>query len=144
MLGTAVTAHWFWRATGSVVGNSSTEVWKPFSVEDSSSIEAAWEGNEQGPVAVEGSRWDVWVDARKKVPAYWNGDELSIRRASWFHSNSGGDGRWVPYEEEVAARMEKEWAAAITSGRWQCKVILEDGDWVMLHSPEVRVTHHQE
>ena len=45
-----MTAHWFYRTTSSV------EVWKPFSVEDSTAIEAAFERGGAGPVAVEGTR----------------------------------------------------------------------------------------
>jgi hypothetical protein len=43
----------------------------------------------------------------------------------------------VPYQEELAARLEQEYAQACRSGQWQCKVVFPSGDWVMLHSPEV-------
>ena len=49
-----VTAHWFYRTAASI------EVWKPFSVEDSTAIEAAYERGGSGTVAVEGTRF---VDA---------------------------------------------------------------------------------
>ena len=49
-----VTAHWFYRTAASI------EVWKPFSVEDSTAIEAAFERGGSGTVAVEGTRF---VDA---------------------------------------------------------------------------------
>ena len=45
--------------------------------------------------------------------------------------------RWLPYEEEVADRLEQEYQGAVATGQWQCKVVLTSGDWVMLHSPEV-------
>merc|ERR1719244_1725761 len=125
-----VTAHWFYRTASAV------EVWKPFSVEDSCSIEAAYEQGGADPVAVEGTRWDVHLSSRVKRPVYWTGADLEVRRASWFH-RSTAEGRWLPYEEEVADKLEQEYQGAVATGQWQCKVVLTSGDWVMLHSPEV-------
>jgi len=87
-------------------------------------------------VAVEGTRWDVHLSSRVKRPVYWTGADLEVRRASWFH-RSAAEGRWLPYEEEVADKLEQEYQGAVATGQWQCKVVLTSGDWVMLHSPEV-------
>jgi len=105
-------------------------------VEDSCSIEAAYEQGGADPVAVEGTRWDVHLSSRVKRPVYWTGADLEVRRASWFH-RSTAEGRWLPYEEEVADKLEQEYQGAVATGQWQCKVVLTSGDWVMLHSPEV-------
>merc|ERR1719244_1539315 len=125
-----VTAHWFYRTASAV------EVWKPFSVEDSCSIEAAYEQGGADPVAVEGTRWDVHLSSRVKRPVYWTGADLEVRRASWFH-RSTAEGRWLPYEEQLAARLEEEFLAAVRNSRWQTKVVLDNGEWVMFHSPQV-------
>merc|ERR1719244_5740 len=125
-----VTAHWFYRTASAV------EVWKPFSVEDSCSIEAAYEQGGADPVAVEGTRWDVHLSSRVKRPVYWTGADLEVRRASWFH-RSAAEGRWLPYEEQLAARLEEEFLAAVRNSRWQTKVVLDNGEWVMFHSPQV-------
>jgi len=85
---------------------------------------------------VDGSRYDVMINTREKVPAYWSGQSLPVRRCSWFHRSSP-EGRWIPYEEETADKLEREYRAASKEGRWQCKVVFDSGEWVMLHSPEV-------
>eukprot|EP00092_Neocalanus_flemingeri_P040429 GFUD01044030.1.p1 GENE.GFUD01044030.1~~GFUD01044030.1.p1 ORF type:complete len:1043 (-),score=301.73 GFUD01044030.1:134-3262(-) len=127
----SVTAHWFFKL------DSQQEVWKPFSVEDSTAIESAYErGSTSQAIPVDGTRYDVMIDRRVKVPVYWPGKELAIRRCSWFHRSSA-EGRWIPYEEEVADKLELEYQAACREGRWQCKVVFDSGEWVMLHSPEV-------
>eukprot|EP00090_Calanus_glacialis_P024326 TRINITY_DN37779_c0_g1_i1.p1 TRINITY_DN37779_c0_g1~~TRINITY_DN37779_c0_g1_i1.p1 ORF type:complete len:1042 (-),score=352.82 TRINITY_DN37779_c0_g1_i1:171-3296(-) len=126
-----VTAHWFFQLS------SQPETWKPFSVEDSTAIEAAYEkGSTSQAIPVDGTRYDVMIDKREKVPVYWPGQSLPIRRCSWFHRSSA-EGRWIPYEEEIAEKLEQEYRAASKEGRWQCKVVFDSGEWVMLHSPEV-------
>jgi len=106
-------------------------------VEDSTAIESAYEKGMVGEaIPVDGSRYDVLIDRREKVPVYWTGQSLPIRRCSWFHRCSP-EGRWIPYEEETAEKLEREYRAASKEGRWQCKVVFDSGEWVMLHSPEV-------
>jgi len=106
-------------------------------VEDSTAIEAAYEkGLTSQAISVDGSRYDVVIDKREKVPVYWAGQAHPIRRCSWFHRSSA-EGRWIPYEEEVAEKLEQVYKAASKEGRWQCKVVFDSGEWVMLHSPEV-------
>ncbi len=126
-----VTAHWFYKQAGE------HEVWKPFSVEDSTAIDLANDsGGRSEPIPVDGTRYDAFIDRRVKVPAYWPGRELDIRRCSWFHRHDP-EGRWVPYDEVTAAKLENEYLAALSSGRWQVKVVFDSGEWVMLHSPAV-------
>ena len=123
--------HWFYRLAGD------QEVWKPFSVEDSTAIDMAHEaGRRNEPIQVDGTRYDVYIDRRVKVPVYWPGKELTIRRCSWFHRHDP-EGRWIPYDEATAEKLETEFLSARGSGRWQVKVVFESGEWVMLHSPEV-------
>ena len=106
-------------------------------MEDSTAIEAAYEkGLTSQAISVDGSRYDVVIDKREKVPVYWAGQAHPIRRCSWFHRSSA-EGRWIPYEEEVAEKLEQVYKAASKEGRWQCKVVFDSGEWVMLHSPEV-------
>jgi len=126
-----VTAHWFYKQAGE------HEVWKPFSVEDSTAIDLANDsGRRSEPIPVDGTRYDAFIDRRVKVPAYWPGRELDIRRCSWFHRHDP-EGRWVPYDEVTAAKLEEEYLSALSSGRWQVKVVFDSGEWVMLHSPAV-------
>lgn len=128
-----VTAHWFYKVTST----GDDPIWKPFTVEDSISIDATMErGETEAPVSVEGSRYDAYISRRVKSSVYWSSEDMEIRRCSWFYKVSA-EGRWVPYTEEMAKKLEKEYATAMKSGRWQCKVIFDNGEWVMLHSPEV-------
>lgn len=106
-------------------------------MEDSLAIESAFErGATDQPIPVDGSRYDVMINKREKVPVYWSGQSQPIRRCSWFHRSSP-EGRWIPYEEETAEKLEREFKAASKESRWQSKVVFDSGEWVMLHSPEV-------
>merc|ERR1719450_1172687 len=97
-----VTPHWFLKLP------LQQETWKPFSVEDSLAIESAFErGATDQPISVDGSRYDVMINKREKVPVYWSGQSQSIRRCSWFHRSSP-EGRWIPYEEETAEKLERD------------------------------------
>ena len=126
-----VTSHWFYKTIGD------NDIWKPFSVEDSTAIDIAYDGgNRDAPIPVDGTRYDVYINKRVKIPAYWPGRELQIRRCSWFHRRDP-EGRWIPYDEETSEKLESEYMSASQSGRWQVKVVFESGEWVMLHSPEV-------
>ena len=89
-----------------------------------------------GAVPVCGTRYDALVERRERVPVYWPGPAQKIRRCSWFRKREP-EGRWMPYEEAVAARLEEEYTAAWRSGSWQCKVVLDSSEQVILHSPEV-------
>jgi len=120
--------HWFYRPKN--------DIWKPFGVDDSFLIEAAYQAGETDPLPVDGTRYDVYIKDRVKKPVYWPDEDQEIRRCSWFNRLSP-EGRWVPYEEEVAAKLEAEYTAALQTGQWQRKLVLSSGDWVMLHSPSV-------
>ena len=126
-----VTAHWFYKSRGD------QDVWKPFSVEDSTAIDMSYEaGKKSDPIAVDGTRYDAYIDKRVKVPVYWPGQEMEIRRCSWFRRRDP-EGRWIPYDEVTADKLEKEYQRASSSGQWQVKVVFDSGEWVMFHSPEV-------
>jgi hypothetical protein len=71
-----VTAHWFYRLPEA---GAAQEVWRPFSLEDSTEIEAAVECGGSGPVPVEGTRWDVDTTRRVARPVYWAGEEREVR-----------------------------------------------------------------
>ena len=70
----------------------------------------------KNPVSISGYRYDVYIDRRQKVPAYWPGKAHEIRRCSWFHRRDP-EGRWIPYDEQTAEKLEKEYQAQ----RWDMK-----------------------
>ena len=126
-----ITSHWFYRQS------EDPEVWKPFSIDDSALIDLAQQqGRVTDPIAVDGTRYDVHLERRVKVPVYWPGKEIQIRCCSWFRRRDP-EGRWIPYDETASSRLESEYQSAASSGRWQVKVVLNSEEWVMLHSPEV-------
>ena len=117
------------------------EVWKPFTMIDSTRIEDAYgiTSSSCEPVSVDGGRYDVNISQRTKTAVYWTEDPIPIRRCSWFYK-SNSDGRWNPYDEETAARLEAEYCDAVTSGRWNRRVELKAesinrGEYITLHSP---------
>uniref|UniRef100_A0AAG5CY66 DDHD domain-containing protein n=1 Tax=Anopheles atroparvus TaxID=41427 RepID=A0AAG5CY66_ANOAO len=141
--------HWFYRreVEGKVM-------WSPFTMADSMALEDGWvlangkprtaaddeEGSEPpAPVIVhtDGGRYDVSIRERQRTPVYWNGPSNEVRRCSWFYKNV--DSRFVPYEEEVAEQLEREYKEASTSGEWHRRVTIPNGETVVFHGPSVIV-----
>ncbi|XP_039451470.1 uncharacterized protein LOC120430431 isoform X2 [Culex pipiens pallens] len=131
--------HWFFRRE--IEGKS---LWTPFSMTDSLALEDALplasvegEESEEVMVHVDGGRHDVSVRERKMTPVYWKGATQDVRRCSWFYKNV--DSRFVPYEEEVAELLEREYKEAATSGEWHRRVVLPNGETVVFHGASVIV-----
>lgn len=79
---------------------------------------------------------------RQRNPVYWEGKTTEVRRCSWFHKGSS-DGRYTPYEENIATRLEEEFKIAFESNQWHRKVELENGENVVFHGPDVLVLFPQ-
>ena len=56
-------------------------------------------------VSTDGGRFDVDVIERTRVAIYWDDAQSKVRRCSWFHKPEG-DSRFIPYEEELAVKLE--------------------------------------
>ena len=115
------------------------EVWKPFSMIDSVSIDDTFveNPNHNEPVPTEGGRYDVCIKDRTKSAVFWKEDEPTpIRRCSWFFQ-SHSEGRWVPYSEHLSQQFEREFCEGYATGIWSRKLELEDGEYIMMHSPTV-------
>uniref|UniRef100_A0A182QDM0 DDHD domain-containing protein n=1 Tax=Anopheles farauti TaxID=69004 RepID=A0A182QDM0_9DIPT len=137
--------HWFYRRE--VEGKS---VWSPFTMADSLALEdglttlqargeSASENDSNPPVIVhtDGGRYDVSIRERTRTPVYWKGPANEVRRCSWFYKTV--DSRFVPYEEEVADLLEREYKEAATSGEWHRRVTIPNGETVVFHGPSVIV-----
>ncbi|XP_058117333.1 uncharacterized protein LOC131284607 [Anopheles ziemanni] len=141
--------HWFYRREieGKVM-------WSPFTMADSMALEDGWvlanatpqvevgEGEDRDPPApvivhTDGGRYDVSIRERLRTPVYWNGPSNEVRRCSWFYKNV--DSRFVPYEEDVADMLEREYKEASTSGEWHRRVTIPNGETVVFHGPSVIV-----
>ncbi|XP_008200242.1 phospholipase DDHD2 [Tribolium castaneum] len=128
--------HWFFKRE--IEGKT---VWQPFSMVDSLALEQAFTSNDLDPdkvVATDGGRYDVNILRRQRDPVYWKGSASEVRRCSWFHKGNS-DGRYVPYEENVATKLEEEFKTAFETNQWHRKVELANGETVVFHAPDVLV-----
>lgn len=128
--------HWFHKKE-----SGGKTIWTPFSMMDSLSLEHAFTSNDLDPdkvIATDGGRYDVNILRRQRSPVYWKGVLTEVRRCSWFFKNNG-DGRYVPYEENVATKLEEEFKTAFELNQWHRKVELSNGESVVFHGPDVLV-----
>ncbi|XP_066155329.1 phospholipase DDHD2 isoform X3 [Euwallacea fornicatus] len=128
--------HWFYRK-----GTEKKSSWAPFSMVDSLTLEHAFTSNDLDPdkvIATDGGRYDVNILRRQKTPVYWKGDTCEVRRCSWFYKNTN-DRNYVPYEENIAAKLEEEFKIAFESNQWHRKISLINGDTIEFHGPDVLV-----
>ncbi|XP_065363387.1 mucin-2 isoform X3 [Calliphora vicina] len=132
--------HWFFKRT-----ISDKQLWIPFSHYDSALLETSllMEDEDEKPniVAVEGGRYDVNISERKKMSVYWESEPIEVRRCSWFYK--AVDSKYVPYEEQTAEVLEKEYKQAAESGVWHKTIILGMGEQVVFHGPTV-IVHFQQ
>lgn len=125
--------HWFYETA------AKSDKWVPLSMSDSLAIDEAFlsKDSQRNIIQTDGGRFDVNVEDRKRYTVYWNAEATAVRRCSWFYQSS--DMSYVPYDEETAERLEKEYEEASISNSWHRKVELTTGDMVMFHEPSVIV-----
>ncbi|KAJ8706602.1 hypothetical protein PYW07_012680 [Mythimna separata] len=133
---TPVKHHWFYR-----VDVEDKSIWRGFSVTDSRALEAANlspDLNEHTLVATDGGRYDVNVIGRLRIPVYWEDKPTNVRRCSWFYKGTT-DARYVPYTEPVAEKLEEEYRHGMTTSEWHRRLVLPNGEVVVMHGPSVMV-----
>ncbi len=90
-------------------------------------------------IPTDGGRYDVDLPGRKKMPVYWKdglNDEMEVRRASWFHKD--GVNTWVPYDEELSARLESEYQSCIQTNQWKREIrITETNESIRIINPSM-------
>ncbi|XP_064113675.1 phospholipase DDHD2-like isoform X2 [Macrobrachium nipponense] len=124
--------HWFYS-----VGQP--QVWKPFTFKDSLNLEEAFRQGDQEMIPTDGGRYDVSITERLRKPVYWDSEEPSyVRRCSWF-KKSPLETQPVPYEEEIAERLEAEYRDAMMTGKWHRQVDVNGGDRIMIHSTRTMI-----
>lgn len=126
--------HWFYKKNGTTEPIKPT--WIPFSMSDSMNLEDGLLSR-LPIVTTNGGRFDVDVVSRKREPIYWSAAADEVRRCSWFYK--GIDSRFVPYEEDVAERLEQEYRVASELGEWNKKLPLPNGETIVFHGPSVMV-----
>lgn len=127
--------HWFFRKEV-----ESKVLWIPFSMHDSLNLEEVHNSNEISPetkVATDGGRYDVDILRRERTPVYWPGAPTEVRRCSWFYKGPS-ESRYTPYEESVAAKFEEEFKQACANNAWNRKIDLNNGEYIIFHSPTVQ------
>ncbi|XP_066595634.1 SEC23-interacting protein isoform X2 [Prorops nasuta] len=132
--------HWFYRRD---VEN--TILWLPFSMHDSLALEEVYNSSEITPettVATDGGRYDVNILKRERVPVYWTGSPTEVRRCSWFYKAST-ESRYIPYEENIAAKLEEEFKQACSCNVWNRRVELSNGEYIIFHSFNVQAHYPQ-
>ena len=59
-------------------------------------------------LSTDGGRYDVSFTRRTRRAVYWEEEESLVRRGTWFYRSDGE--RWyMPYEEQLAAKLEVGW-----------------------------------
>ncbi|XP_024084166.1 mucin-5AC-like isoform X1 [Cimex lectularius] len=130
--------HWFFKK-----GGESKAHWQPFSRIDSLNLEQAFLSNitQETTVSTDGGRYDVEVLQRRKKAVYWEEPVGEVRRCSWF-VKTPIDGRYIPYDENIAELIEGEYREGCLKNEWNRRVELADGEVIILHSPNA-MAHHQ-
>lgn len=128
-----VQPHWFFCRRAD--DNTS---WQPFSIEDSVKLESAYcvESSEEILVAVDGERYDVHINERKRFAVYWEQAPTEVRRCTWFYKGDK-DTRFMPYPEDFSQRLEEAYKQAITKDEWKTKLEFPTGETVILHNPKL-------
>ncbi|CAH2065144.1 unnamed protein product, partial [Iphiclides podalirius] len=128
--------HWFYR-----VDQEDKSVWKGFSAVDSTALENAYNSpdlDENTLVPTDGGRFDVHVVGRLRTPVYWSEKPSNVMRCSWFYRGNS-DARYVPYPESVAVKLEEEYKHGIRTSEWHRRLVLPEGEVVVMHGPSVMV-----
>ncbi|KAJ7333544.1 S23-interacting protein [Desmophyllum pertusum] len=125
--------HWFYRKENSA--------WMPFSYIDSDSLEQALKTSSASGdriIATNGGRYDVNLDKRLRYSLYWEEGVSVVRRCTWFYKGDG-ESKLVPYKEDMAARLEADFLLAFRENKWPRRVVLSDGEYIMMHNANVMV-----
>lgn len=115
-------------------------------MQDSLNLEEAHNSSDITPettVATDGGRYDVNILRRERVPVYWTGTPTEVRRCSWFFKGSN-EARYVPYNENIAAKLEDEYKLAYLSDNWNRKIELNNGEHIILHNATLQMHYVQQ
>ncbi|XP_076658889.1 uncharacterized protein LOC143362526 isoform X2 [Halictus rubicundus] len=132
----AVYHHWFYRKEV-----EHKVLWLPFSMQDSLRLEEVHNSTEITPettIATDGGRYDVDILRRQRSPVYWSGASTEVRRCSWFFKGSN-ESAYTPYDEGTAAKLEEEYKAACVTNRWNRRVDLNNGEYIIFYGATVQL-----
>lgn len=124
--------HWFYMKV-----IEKREIWLPFSMLDSVSLEEAYkEDPENAVVATDGGRYDVFIGERLKKAVYWKESPSIVRRCTWFYRTEGQN-RFVPYEEEFSNKLEEHFKSAVINNLWHQRLEFPGSETVVMDNVNV-------
>ncbi|XP_008825518.1 SEC23-interacting protein isoform X3 [Nannospalax galili] len=132
-----VQPHWFYCKEV-----ESKQLWMPFSVLDSVSLEEVYNSVQPDPESVvlgtDGGRYDVYLYDRIRKSVYWEEEPAEVRRCTWFYKGDT-DSRFIPYTEEFSEKLEAEYKKAVTTHQWHRRLEFPSGETIVIHNPKVIV-----
>ncbi len=84
----------------------------------------------------DGGRYTVRINARARIPSYWDLAPNQVVRGSWYIRH---EDTLRPFPEDHAAIIEGDYQKALLAGVWPRRVALPNGDLVTLLSQVVHV-----
>ncbi|XP_053162131.1 SEC23-interacting protein isoform X2 [Hemicordylus capensis] len=132
-----VQPHWFYCKE---VENK--ELWMPFSVLDSTTLEEVYNSVQPDPenviLSTDGGRYDVCLYDRVRKAVYWEEEQSEVRRCTWFYKGDK-DSRFIPYAEDFSEKLEAEYKKAVTTNQWHRRLEFPGGETIVMHNPKVIV-----
>ncbi|KAK9889140.1 hypothetical protein WA026_004410 [Henosepilachna vigintioctopunctata] len=132
-----VQQHWFYKEHS----ENNKQIWCPFSKRDSKAIEEIYMSDKPDSekiVPTDGSRFDVDISNRLRMPIYWKAEPAEVRRCSWFYKSSTST-KYLPYDEHIASNLEEEYKKSFEENQWHKRIELPNKDIIVLHSYDVIV-----
>ncbi|XP_023218251.1 SEC23-interacting protein-like [Centruroides sculpturatus] len=124
--------HWFYMRV-----IEKREIWLPFSMLDSVSLEEAYKQDPNNAVvATDGGRYDVFIGERLRKAVYWNESPTIVRRCTWFYRTEGQN-RFVPYEEDFSNKLEEHFKSAVVNNLWHKRIEFSGSETIVIDNPNV-------
>ncbi|XP_067135857.1 phospholipase DDHD2 [Centruroides vittatus] len=124
--------HWFYMRV-----IEKREIWLPFSMLDSVSLEEAHKLDPNNAVvATDGGRYDVFIGERLRKAVYWNESPTIVRRCTWFYRTEGQN-RFVPYEEDFSNKLEEHFKSAVVNNLWHKRIEFSGSETIVIDNPNV-------
>jgi hypothetical protein len=101
--------------------------------------------NDEEILYTSGGRYQVNIKEGRRSPIYWTSASNAIRKCSWFCADSLSENRnLIPYEQNVAEFLEKEYERTMTQSLWNRKIHLQDGsaDFILMKDEKI-IEHHR-
>lgn len=69
------------------------------------SLGSAGKAQDEVVVPTSGGRYDVHLQARRRVAVYWEEEVSEVRRCTWFYKGDK-DNKFIPYSESFSEELE--------------------------------------